>query len=162
MWFPYFCSEKHDIRAFFSSQSDLLTDARSAKAPQLISSGHALLCRRLGRKVWAATPSAHSIQPSWLHRTPLTVTSRACLCRCAFVLRSHVGRVVFASLQHDEGVSKRLKHLPLALVCALLVQLQPGTSLKTGGSRAHPSAWTSSCVVSLVQGRTSSSQMAAG
>ena len=63
------------------------------------------------------------------------VTSRACLCRCAFVLRSHVGRVVFTSL-HDGGVSKRLKHPPLALVRELLVQLQPGTSLKTDGSRA--------------------------
>ena len=43
------------------------------------------------------------------------VTSRACLCRCAFALRSHVGRVVFTSLQPDEGVSKRLEHPPHAL-----------------------------------------------
>ena len=80
------------------------------------------------------------------------VTSRACQCRCAFVLRSHVGRIVFTSLQHDEGVSKRHKHPPLALVRDLLVQLHPGSSLNTDGSRAPPSAWTSPCVVSLVQG----------
>ena len=104
------------------------------------------------RKGWGATPSTHSIQPSWLHRTPPTVTSRACLCRCAFVSRSHVGRVVSTSLQHDEGVSKRLEHPHLALVRELLVQLQQGTSLNTGGSRGPPSAWTSPCVASLVPG----------
>ena len=63
---------------------------------------------------------------AWLHRTPPIVTSRACLCRCAFVSRSHVGRVVFTSLQHDEGVSKRLEHPLLALVRELLVQIQNG------------------------------------
>ena len=99
----------------------------------------------------AATPSTHSIQPSWLHRTPPIVTSRAGLCRCAFVLRSHVGRVVFTSLKHDEGVSKRLKHPPLALVRELLFQLQPRTSLTMDGSRAPPCAWTSPCVASFVQ-----------
>ena len=34
----------------------------------------------------------------------------------------------------------------------LLVQLQPRTSLKTDGSRALPSAWTSPCVASFFQG----------
>ena len=73
-------------------------------------------------------------------------------CRCAVVLRSHVGLVVFTNLQHDEGVSTRLEHPPLALVRELLVQLQPGTFPKPNGSRAPPSAWTPPCVASLVQG----------
>ena len=140
-----------------SSESDLLTDARSAQAPRPISSGHAPLrrrlvrsCRSLGRarcawpglplwrKEWTATPSTHSIQPSWLYRTRPIVTSRACLCRCASVLRSHDGRVVSTSLQHDEGVSKPLKHPPLALVPELLVQFQPRTFPKTDGSQRSP------------------------
>ena len=68
------------------SESDLLTHARSAQAPQPISSGHALppstsrsllpvlgsvpLCLALRRRGWAATPSTHSTPPSRLHRTP--------------------------------------------------------------------------------------------
>ena len=119
-------------RHFLSSESDLLTTHDRFRQQTLfcpllpvlgsvpVMPGQALLNWRKGL---AATPSMHSIQPSWLHPTPPTVTSRACPCRCAFVLRSHVGRVVFTSLQHDEGVSKRLEHPPLALVRELLVQL---------------------------------------
>ena len=46
-----------------------------------------------------------------LHTTLMAASpcERACLCRCAFALRSHVGRVVYTSLQHDHGVSKRLE-----------------------------------------------------
>ena len=147
-----------------SSESDLLTTHDLLRRHNRISSGHALLRRRPlsalagswvgARCAWPGLPpwrKGWTAQPSWLHRTPPTVTSRACLCRCAFVLRSDVGRVVFTSLQHDEGESKRLEHPPLAQVRELLVQLQPRTSLKTGGSRALPSAWTSPCVASLVQ-----------
>ena len=153
LWFLNFCRDKHEItapplvlRVICSPTHDQLRRHNRFRQDTLfpvnvhrsllpvLGSVPAVPSQALlyGGDGWAATPSTHSTPPSRLPRTPPIVTSRACLCRCAFVLRSHVGRVVYTSLQHDEGVSKRLKHPPLALVRQLLVQLQPGTSLKNG------------------------------
>ena len=116
---PHLLSSESDLLTHRTIISDAMTDFRQDtlfSVDVLFALAGPWVGARcaLWRKGRAATPSTDSTQPSWLYRTPPVVTSRACLCRCAVVLRSHVGRVVFTNLQHDDGVSKRLEQPPLA------------------------------------------------